>query len=322
VWNNRGLIFDLGSPELSSNMLAYAQGPQALLLADRTRVFFSTRKLDIHGKYLSGVRYVDFSPDFSELLDVSKQEAVTPGALGSFDEHGIFPLNVVKIGDTVRGYSSGWSRRVSVDITMSIGILSSGDNGKSFERWGSGPAIGPSPEEPFLVGDPFVYFDGKRFHLWYIYGTKWTRDPTGRPERTYRIGHRKSNDGLDWDSSKITHGLVAALSPSEAQAMPSVLALNGNAYMVFCYRDTFGFREGGPAAYRLGIAVSEDLENWTRKSEFCEWRTNDWDSQMMCYPNIHQRDGMIYLLYNGNTFGQQGFGLAEISQADFINSYG
>jgi hypothetical protein len=31
---------------------------------------------------------------------------------------------------------------------------------------------------------------------------------------------------------------------------------------------------------------------------------------MMCYPNVFQLENQIYMLYNGNTFGKTGFGLA------------
>jgi hypothetical protein len=37
-----------------------------------------------------------------------------------------------------------------------------------------------------------------------------------------------------------------------------------------------------------------------------------WDSEMICYPNVFECDGQIYLLYNGNEFGKFGFGLAKL----------
>jgi hypothetical protein len=33
---------------------------------------------------------------------------------------------------------------------------------------------------------------------------------------------------------------------------------------------------------------------------------------MLCYPNLFQRDGQTYLLYNGNEFGRHGFGIAVL----------
>jgi hypothetical protein len=37
-----------------------------------------------------------------------------------------------------------------------------------------------------------------------------------------------------------------------------------------------------------------------------------WDSDMQCYPHVFGCDGKTYLLYNGNAFGRDGFGLAEL----------
>jgi hypothetical protein len=33
---------------------------------------------------------------------------------------------------------------------------------------------------------------------------------------------------------------------------------------------------------------------------------------MMCYPHLFRLDGRIALLYNGNNFGKEGFGLAML----------
>ena len=112
------------------------------------------------------------------------------GRSGRFDEHGIFPMNVVRHGDLVYGYTTGWSRRVSVSVETAIGLAVSRDDGLSFERVGDGPVLSATLHEPFLVGDGHVRHVGDRFHMWYIFGTRWRRfSVAGSPERTYKIGH-------------------------------------------------------------------------------------------------------------------------------------
>ncbi|MBA3704780.1 MAG: hypothetical protein H0W84_02445, partial [Bacteroidetes bacterium] len=66
--------------------------------------------------------------------------------------------------------------------------------------------------------------------------------------------------------------------------------------------------------YRIGYAWSKDLINWTRDDENAgiEVSENEWDSSMLCYPNVFKCDDKIYLLYNGNEFGRFGFGLAVL----------
>ena len=45
-------------------------------------------------------------------------------------------------------------------------------------------------------------------------------------------------------------------------------------------------------------------------------RSNEgWDSIMMCYPYLYQHRGRKYLLYNGNGFGESGFGYAVLADS-------
>lgn len=87
--------------------------------------------------------------------------------------------------------------------------------------------------------------------------------------------------------------------------------------MIFCYRNVVGFREDKTKSYRLGYAVSDDLVTWFRRDDELKLypeKQEDWDSEMKCYPNLFECDGKIYLLYNGNTFGKYGFGLAALTE--------
>ena len=84
--------------------------------------------------------------------------------------------------------------------------------------------------------------------------------------------------------------------------------------MYFCYREATDFRTNKLRGYRLGYAYSDDLRTWTRDDNNAGIRLSEdgWDSDMMCYPNLFQCDGKVYLLYNGNEFGRFGFGLARL----------
>src|SRR6185369_12205885 len=95
------------------------------------------------------------------------------GKLGCYDEHGIFPLNVLRDGPKILGYIGGWSRRVSVSVDGAIGLAVSTDGGETFTRTGDGPILAASIQEPFLIGDPFVAKFNDEYHIWYIHGLKW-----------------------------------------------------------------------------------------------------------------------------------------------------
>ena len=316
TWEKLGLILTeqdvLKAGHGGTSAKGFTQGPKALVFPKYTRVYFSTREEDAPGKFISTVRFADFSPDFSELRFVSRDSSLSQSGYGTFDEHGIFPMHVVRgVEGNLIGYTGGWSRRVSVSIDMSIGMAISKDGGV-FKRAFEGPVVSASPEEPFLVGDPFVIQTNGRWDMFYIFGTGWTPGEDGVAERTYKIGHRQSGDGVTWSSPSPGREVVPSIQPQEAQAMPSVVLTDTRALMFFCYRDTFGFRSEASKAYMLALAESSDLINWTRLEVDFESIRDHWCSEMMCYPDVHIRDDYLYLLFNGNSFGKAGIGAARI----------
>ncbi len=279
------------------------------------RIYFSTRSTDPrNGKYLSHVAYVDFKNDLREVIRVSTEPVLPLGDLGTFDEHGIFPFSVVRHRDAIWAYTCGWSRRVSVSVETGIGLAVSHDGGTTFARLGAGPVLGASLNEPCLVGDGFVRGIDGTFHMWYIFGLGWKRfTPDAAPDRTYKIGHATSGDGVAWEKDPAGAIITDRLGPDESQALPSVVEFAGAHHMFFCYRQSFDFRTNAARGYRIGHAFSTDLRTWTRADETPALELSaagSWDADMECYPHAFAHNGRVYLLYNGNEFGRHGFGLA------------
>ncbi len=316
-WKKLGKIFD-ATMLMSENPLsaAYAQSPQALLLEDRIRIYFSTRlKEPDTNKFLSHVAFIDFSKDLEKVLEKNTNPVIPLGSLGCFDEHGIFPFSPFSDRGSMSAYTCGWSRRVSVSVETATGLSTSHDNGLTFEKMGAGPVFANDMQEPCLVGDSFVrYFNGT-YHMWYMFGERWVKETeTSAPDRVYKIGHAVSQDGINWlrDHKQI---ITDKLHDNECQALPSVVYFNDLYHMVFCYRDVFGFRTDPEKAYRIGYATSQDCKTWKRNDEelgLSVGKKNAWDDGMMCYPHLKVVDGKLILLYNGNTFGKEGFGVAVL----------
>lgn len=186
-WSPLGKIFDPRDFQLPLRCVEFAQAPQALVLEDRVRVYFSSRSVDSPGNFISHICFVDFSLDWRSIIAVSEEQVVPNGELGTFDEHGTFPMNILATEDVVYGFTTGWSRRVSVSVDTAIGLVVSKDGGNSFKKLGPGPILGPTKTEPFLVADGCVVRDTGAFHMWYIFGSHWiagARD--GVPERVYK----------------------------------------------------------------------------------------------------------------------------------------
>jgi hypothetical protein len=317
-WNKLGKIFDPAQHTLPNDCVQFAQSPQALVFDDFVRIYFSTRSVDKHnGKYLSHIAFVDMQKNLRDIIRISDKTVIPLGRLGCFDEHGIFPMNVMRHGDAVYGYICGWNRRVSVSVDTAIGLAISRDAGLTFQRIGDGPVLAASLHEPCLVGDGCVKVFGDVFHMWYIFGTGWKRFSADvPPDRTYKIGHAVSADGINWVKEEARQIIADRLGTDESQALPTVIGIEGRYHMFFCYRQSFDFRANKDRGYRVGHAYSDDLANWTRddSNPFLDGTPGSWDSDMQCYPHVFECDNKVYLLYNGNAFGRQGFGLAVLER--------
>jgi hypothetical protein len=315
-WQKLGLIYQADEIVISGEIYSYAQSPQVLQFDEFIRIYFSVRKLDSSGKFLSYITFADFDEAF-ELIRRPNSLVIGLGGLGCFDEHGIFPLHIHKRRDgKVFGYIGGWSRRISVPVDGAIGLSESLDDGITFIRVNEGPILSASVSEPFMIGDPFVLESETEFSMYYIFGTKWALSEDSLPERTYKIGRASSIDGLNWVKNNDGDAIIPdSLGEDESQAMPTVFYHDGLFHMYFCFRSSFNFRgneKGVP--YSLGYATSVDGKSWERfETPVSLYKSKSgWDSQMMCYPHVFKRNGVHYLLYNGNSFGKYGFGIAKL----------
>jgi hypothetical protein len=315
-WIKKGLLFDPQQHQLPAGCTSHAQSPQALVFDDFVRIYFSTRRRDDSGQFLSYIAFVDVDRALERVLRVGSEPAIALGGLGTFDEHGIFPINIVRDRERIFAFTSGWSRRVSVPVETAIGLAVSHDQGTSFERVGPGPVMGPTSSEPFLVGDPFVIIRDGRWHMWYIFGTRWAPATASEgPARVYKIAHATSNDGVSWerDSRLIVSDVLGA---DECQALPTVIEHQGAWHMYFCFRHASDFRTNRDRGYRLGYARSTDLLHWVRDDRAAGIDVSDsgWDADMLCYPHVFWCGDQAFMLYNGNEFGRGGFGVAVLDQ--------
>ena len=268
-WRKLGKIFDPTQHTLPAGCKEFAQSPQALVFDDFVRIFFSTRSRDLaNGKFLSHVACVDFRKNLRDIIRVVPEPVIALGELGCFDEHGIFPLNVMRHGDLVYGYTCGWSRRVSVSVDTAIGLAISRDDGLSFDRIGRLARSWPPLREPCLVGDAFVKVIEGVFHMWYIFGTGWkVYSPAPRPIALTRSDTRSPPTASPGPRRKRRQIIADRLGEAESQALPTVIKIDDHWHMFFCYRESFDFRKNSVRGYRIGHACSDDLQTWVRDDE-------------------------------------------------------
>lgn len=316
-WEKKGLVFNPAEcAERPFWRWNFAQGENALLFDDFIRVYFCCReKPDAYGRTISRISYVDLEKENPlHVIRICDKPVLEPGELGTFDEFGTYPFSVVRNGDKIYGYYGGVTRCESVPFLVSIGCAVSEDGGETFQKIGKGPVLTASLYEPFMICSPKVRIYNGQWYLFYSAGKVWTKGE-GRPEICYKLRMAVSEDGINWKKCG-RNILEDKLGPLESQACGDVTFCNGRYHMFFCYRNHTDFRQNPDNTYRIGYAVSDDLFHWTREDEKCgidiSPNKEDWDSQMVAYPNVFLCSGKTYMLYLGNEVGKMGFGLAEL----------
>jgi hypothetical protein len=317
VWRKLGKIFDPTEFINIGWMHEFAQAPCSLIFEDFVRIYFSCRpRPDVNGQYVSRCAYVDLDKsNLFNILRVSRNSVLELGELGTFDEFGTYPMSVMRYGGAIHAFYGGWTRCESVPFNVAIGYAVSKDGGETFRRFGAGPILSYSPEEPFVLSGPKIRMFNNTWYLWYIAGRKW-KVFEGKPEPIYKIRMASSVDGINW--TKLNKDLILdKLGEDEAQASPDVMFSGGKYHMFFCFRQASDYRRNRDRSYRIGYASSDDLVNWARDDSKVgiDVSVEGWDSEMLAYPHVFELDGAIYMLYLGNQVGRFGFGAARFDGA-------
>jgi predicted GH43/DUF377 family glycosyl hydrolase len=296
-WRKRGLVFrpDGQRPWMRS----HAAVPLPLALGDgRWRVYFGTRDETNRPR----VGFVEFDLAQPEkILRVSEACALGPGPAGAFDDNGVYPGSVVADGASLRMYFAGRHNHDDGTFAMEVGLAVSDDGGVTFTRVEPCPLLARGEHDPCMVSTPCVRREDGLWRLWYLSGLRWERaDDAWRS--FYHLKYAESDDGIAWRRD----GHVAIeLGPNETNiASPTVLRDPDG------YRMWYSYVAG--AGYRIGYAESGDGITWTRRDDAAgiDVSPSGWDAEMIGYPHVFRHGEELYMLYSGNGFGRDGFGLA------------
>lgn len=310
-WEKKGLVF---APDGRYEwMQSHAQNPSVLLLEDRLRVYFTTRpQRDADGNVSAVATFVELDRrDPGKVLYVHDRPLLPLGDLGTFDQFGVMPGCVLRVGQEVWMYYVGWIRCQGAPYNHALGLAVSDDGGTTFKRLGRGPLFGRTLTEPFLQNSPYVFRHGDEFHMWYSSGLDWLVE-NGRPESIYVLMHATSPDGVNWRREGVP--CVPGVVEYECQTNPCVMKIGDRFHMWFCYRCGVDFRNA-ERGYRIGYAWSDDMINWHRDDAAGDLQPSaeGWDAEMVCYPCVVNVDGQTYMFYSGNYFGRDGFGYAVLT---------
>lgn len=308
-WEKKGVIF--GADGRYDWMQHHACVPVADRVSDGVlRIYFGPR--DGQGRTRTTFIEVD-ADDPSRVLYVHDRPVLDLGRLGTFDDSGAMPSCIVNHGGRKYLYYIGWNQSVTVSYRNSVGLAVSDDGGLTFRRMFEGPVVDRTRSEPFFCASPFVLKDGDLWRLWYASSTGWTVID-GKTEPLYQIKYAESSDGIEWRRENRT--CIDYTFEGEANARPCVIKEGGRYRMWYCYRGSVRYRSDKAQSYRLGYAESPDGISWQRQDEQVgiERSEEGWDSVMMEYPFVYEHRGRKFMLYNGNGFGETGFGYAVLHE--------
>lgn len=298
-WYKQGLLYSL--PE-APNRSTHTQVPTVLLMDDCIRIYYACRN---NGK--SFPAFFDIDHDF-KFIRSHQDSILSLGRPGMFDSDGIMPSSVIKNMDEIWMYYIGWNARVEgARYQNEIGLAVSKD-GVNFTRKFEGPIMGRSTTEPGLAVMPCVMYQNW-YRMWYQSGVSWEL-VEGKYEPVYVIKYAESVDGIKWDRNP--HQCIKSNFELEAFSRPTVILSGSTYHMWFCYRDSENYR-GGEGSYRIGYGQSHDAINWVRADQLSGIDVGEYgefDSEMVCYPQVVKIKNRLVLFYNGNGFGQSGIGYA------------
>jgi hypothetical protein len=298
-WRKLGLLFSPAGRR--PWMQTHASNAVALSLGGGLyRVYFSTRD----GVGRAHVGYAEFdlrSP--GEVLRVSEEPVLSPGPLGHFDDHGAHSSSIVASEGKLFLYYIGWNPGLRPPMFYaSVGLAVSDDGGLSFRKVSPAPVLARGRFDPWMASAPFVLREADGcWRMWYISGLKWEED-AGDLRSFYHIKYAESEDGINWRRE----GRVCLdLLPGERNISRACVLKDGSVY-----RAWYGHDAG--RGYRIGYAESPDGYVWERLDALAgiEVSESGWDSEALEYPYVFAHEGRKYMIYNGNGFGRDGFGLA------------
>lgn len=304
IWRKLGLVY--GSHKAFPWAHSHAAVPVPYLLnEDVIRVFVTC--LDKHGR--GRPSFVDVSAtDPRKVLAVSDAPLLDLGIAGGFDDNGVIAVSVVSVDlDTVYLYYAGFELCTHIRYRIFSGLAVSKDSGATFTRHSRTPILDRTDSELFFRCAPFAMFDEGVFRLWYVAGSEWTM-LNGKPMPVYDLRYQESADGIHWsDTGKLSMAITG--EDEHGFGRPWVIKRGPNDYQLF-----YSIRRRSFGAYRLGYAESTDGINWVRKDGEMglDVSPGEFDSDAIMYSAVISVGDKTYCFYNGNNFGEQGFGVAEL----------
>jgi hypothetical protein len=299
-WEKKGLIY-CSSGENGWRNNSFLNPAPFLLNEDVIRFYGSFRDESGVGR----IGYVDVdSSNPKQIIAVSNEPVLDIGRRGMFDDTGVVPTCILENNNKIYLYYAGYNLGKNVRFLVFTGMAVSFDRGNSFERIQETPVTDRVAGEEFFRVIHSIFYDDNKFKLWYGGGNQFINGK----EKTlpvYDIRYSESNSELAFAQKGRT--VLSSYGDCHRVGRPYVFKEEEKYKMYYGYG-------GEDYPYQLAYAESEDGIDWDKKDINLGLSNKGWDSEMMAYPAFVRCKGKGYLFYNGNNYGYDGFGYAELKE--------
>lgn len=276
---------------------SHALQPTPYLTDEGIRVYCGFR--DVDG--VSRVGYVLLDEDNPAIIKgVSKGPVLDIGEPGCFDDNGVVPCFLYSQNEYLYLYYAGYQLVNKIKFQVFGGIAVSEDGGGTFERLSIVPFTDRTDAEPFFRVTHSLIKKSDDYLFFYGGGNRFIKiEKKVFPSYNIRMFASKSFD------SQSDNGVVILDFENADEyriARPYVYEDYGMLYMLYYLAKTDG-------SFEIQRAKSEDWITWKRDDEFkIAGVREDWELNMMAYPAYIRTKNLDLIFYNGNNYGENGFG--------------
>lgn len=309
TWHKKGLLF---SPPTNDEWSHGSHPCIVHLDQDDFLIAFSRRDHNSHSHIFTCRARVTGTA--IELITEPRIE-LSPGGKGYFDSDGVISASFIRNNDETYLYYVGWQNLPDTLWICDTGRAKYNRETECFEKEFPGPVLGRDKDNPlFAAATAFTIKSDGEWYALYNSGIKWEQQDsvamgTERFKHSYGLYIARSRDGIDWISDRSRMAIPFRDEYEYAFGRPSAIKYKGSYHVWFACRATQDID-----AYRMGYAVSDDFLTWVRNDEASgidvSQNPSDWDHEMICYPSVFEHRGTVFMLYNGNNYGETGFGYA------------
>lgn len=302
MWEKLGLIYGPNDPKSWASNSSLT--PTPFLHSKKViRVYAGFR--DTFG--ISRIGYVDVcAEDPTRLLRVSQKPVLDLGVPGTFDDNGVMPGEVIRVGSRILMYYTGFQLTKKIKFQAFTGLCESFDNGETFTRVQKTPVLDRAPEALHIRTLHTAIYEQGLFKVWYVGGSEWIQIG-GKDYASYKIFDMESSDGISFGPKGRVALNFDAKKGEYRIGRPRVNWVEGQYQMTFTFSDVNG-------VVNSGYATSKDGKVWIRDDPSLGIIPSSfgWDSESINYPYRLTAGDNTYLFYCGKNLGFEGFGCARL----------